>query len=53
MVVMIAIYDVLSRTQIDAITARSRKGATSYLYKDNLKELDLLNQLIVSKVVPN
>ncbi|MVF10672.1 DUF4823 domain-containing protein [Ketobacter sp. MCCC 1A13808] len=51
--VMIAIYDVLSRRQLDTISARSRRGASSYLYKDNLKELGLLNQLIVSKLVPN
>ena len=52
-VVMIGIYDVLSGTQLDAITARSQQGAASYIYKDNLKELDLLNQLIVSKLAPN
>lgn len=53
LVVMVAIYDVLSRQQVDSIYASSRRGVASYLYEDSVRELEELNQLILLRLAPN
>ena len=53
LVVVVAIYDVLSGKHLDSIHARSRRGVAAYLYEDSEQELEVLNDLMVRRLAPN